>query len=240
MDRDRSRLHAFEHTLTPGAGIKDQDRNIITNQHLLLRTLRCVHPILTTGPPPGPTKPHLKRKRSDDDDEDAEEEDNDADFEAETAELAEALGEDALLEMSNPAPTSFTAPNRRGTILFTLLDQNPYTLWNLPSLAKRPPQVCPGTNLTQPRYKLIRSFDFSPEVYEGYSHRRTLGFKEGMSKGANEEIMGWKGRAKTWEFARWEKEEETKKKVVKKAKGVKVPKGPGAKNPRGGRRVREA
>jgi len=128
----------------------------------------------------------------------------------------------AAVDILNPAPSSFTPPNRRGTVLFTLLDQNPYTLWNLPSLAKRPPQVCPGTNLAQPRYKLIRSFEFNPEVYTGYTHRRTLGFKEGLSKGANEEIMGRKGKARTWEFARWEGEEEVKKKKVK---GVKMPKG---------------
>jgi len=219
-----------------GAGIKDQDRNIITNQHLLLRTLRCVHPILTHGPPPGPIKPHEKRKRpaSDNEDDADADIDYDQDFEEETAELeatlrAEADGDvsieagKSIIDISNPAPTSFTPPNRRGTVLFTLLDQPPYSLWNLPSLAKRPPHLCPGTNLLQPRYKLIRSFEFNPEVYSGYTHRRTLGFKEGLSKGANEEILGRKGRARTWEFARYTGEEKVVSK--KRAKGTKIVRG---------------
>jgi 25S rRNA (uracil2634-N3)-methyltransferase len=128
-----------------------------------------------------------------------------------------------IIDISNPAPTSFTPPNRRGTLLFTLLDQPPYSLWNLPSLAKRPPAVCPGTNLPQLRYKVIRSFEFNPEVYSGYTHRRTLGFKEGLSKGANEEILGRKGRARTWEFARWTGEEKVVSK--KRAKGTKIVRG---------------
>ena len=44
-------------------------------------------------------------------------------------------------------------------------------------------------------------------MYEGYEHRRTIGFKEGLSRGGNEEILGRKGRARTWEFALAEREE---------------------------------
>jgi len=39
-------------------------------------------------------------------------------------------------------------------------------------------------------------------LYEGYAHRRTLGFKEGKSKADNEEILGRQGEARTWEFVR--------------------------------------
>lgn len=107
-----------------------------------------------------------------------------------------------------PAPSSFSPPNRQGSLLVTLLDQNPYSLWGLPKLATRPPDFCPGTRDRQPRYKLTRSFEFKPEVYEGYGHRRTLGFKKGVSKDGNQEIIGRKGGARTWEFVRREQDEE--------------------------------
>jgi hypothetical protein len=95
-------------------------------------------------------------------------------------------------------------PNTAGTILVTLLSQPPYTHWALPKLATKPPPLCPGTRLPQPRYTLLRSFKFYPEVYEGYAHRRTIGWKEGLSKSRNEEIVGRKGEARTWEFGRRE------------------------------------
>jgi 25S rRNA (uracil2634-N3)-methyltransferase len=96
----------------------------------------------------------------------------------------------------------FTPPHRQGSVLITLLNQDPYTLWGLPSLAQRPPSVCPGTRLPQPRYRLLRSFKFHHELYEGYAHRRTIGFKEGKSKADNEEITGRQGEARTWEFVK--------------------------------------
>jgi len=118
-----------------------------------------------------------------------------------------------LEDDETPIPSTFNPPNRQGTLLITLLNQNPYTLWNLPKLATKPPPPPPSHSLTQreksqPRYKLLRSFEFRPEVYEGYAHRRTLGFKEGLSKGENEEIKGRKGSARTWEFVGVEAEEE--------------------------------
>jgi 25S rRNA (uracil2634-N3)-methyltransferase len=48
---------------------------------------------------------------------------------------------------------------------------------------------------------LLRSFAFDPAAYEGYAHRRTIGFRAGWSKEMNEEIVGRKGVARTWEFA---------------------------------------
>ena len=92
-------------------------------------------------------------------------------------------------------------PKVQGTILITLLNQPPYTLWNLPKLATHPPPLCPGTDLPQSRYTLLRSFRFHPDLYEGYEHRRTIGWKDGVSKGGNAEIKGRKGEARTWEFA---------------------------------------
>lgn len=99
---------------------------------------------------------------------------------------------------------TFAPPHTPGTILITLLAQPPYSLWSLPQLGAKPPPLCPGTRLPQPRYTLLRSFRFDPTVYDGYEHRRTIGWKEGLSKGANEEIVGRKGEARTWEFGRRE------------------------------------
>ncbi|ORY29313.1 hypothetical protein BCR39DRAFT_173351 [Naematelia encephala] len=186
-----------------GTGIKDQDRNILANQHLLLRTLRAVHPLLTRGPSSFPIidsqsksklkNKKLKRKRSlsislspppqSDNDNDNDNDNND-------------------LDDSHLLTTEFQPPKKEGTILITHLNQPPYTLWALARLATRPPAFCPGPKrLPQPKYRLLRSFEFTPDLYEGYQHRRTIGFKEGTSRDSNQEIKGRKGEARTWEFA---------------------------------------
>ena len=51
---------------------------------------------------------------------------------------------------------------------------------------------------TQPKYALLRSFAFHPTLYPGYAHRRTIGFKDGVSKSENEEIDS-RGGGRTWE-----------------------------------------
>ncbi|KAK4689394.1 25S rRNA (uracil2634-N3)-methyltransferase, partial [Tremellales sp. Uapishka_1] len=193
-----------------GAGITDQNRNILSNQTLLLKFLRSVAPHLTSGPSAFPMvdksgkkkkvilmrgKANNKRKKvtSDDEDEDedpVEEEDDNDD---------ELLEDDAETTVQR----EMVSPNREGTVVITLLNQPPYTLWDLPHLATKPPAVTPGTILLQPRYRLLRSFEFHPDKYKGYAHRRTIGFQEGVSKADNEEIIGRKGIARTWEFARW-------------------------------------
>ena len=201
--------------LTAGAGIKDQDRNILSNQHLLLRTLRSVHPVLTSGPLPafasaskfGTSSKKRKRKGhpvdgGNDDNDDEEPLDGVSDLEDDLDAELDADGKPVLVLKRTPAPSSFTPPNRAGSILITLLDQPPYTDWALPKLAKTPPEFCPGTRLPQPRFTLLRSFAFVPGAYDGYAHRRTIGFKDGVSKGHNEEITGRKGAARTWEFCR--------------------------------------
>jgi 25S rRNA (uracil2634-N3)-methyltransferase len=68
--------------------------------------------------------------------------------------------------------------------------------------------MCPGTKLAQPKYRLLRSFEFVPAAYPGYSHRRTIGWREGKSFANNEEILGRKGKARTWEFAVREEEDD--------------------------------
>ena len=183
--------------LSAGAGINDQDRNILSNQHLLLRTLRSVSSVLTSGPSSTRIIPKKNRAGSDSD--------SDHEVDADEPEGVSDIEEEDSGEPSHTLPPSsrtFVVPEREGTLLVTLLDQPPYTLWALPSLAKRPPPLCPGTQLPQPRYKVVRSFEFDPGLYKGYEHRRTIGWKDGVSRGGNEEIVGRKGKARTWEFAR--------------------------------------
>lgn len=84
----------------PGKGITDQDRNILSNQLLILGFLRSAATFLRAGPAPyvHPTK--KKKHMGDEDDED------------------EPMDEDL------PQDTAF-----RGTILITLRNVTPYTLW---------------------------------------------------------------------------------------------------------------
>ncbi|GMK56331.1 hypothetical protein CspeluHIS016_0301710 [Cutaneotrichosporon spelunceum] len=177
-----------------GKGITDQDRNVRANQVLLLRTLRSVAPLLTEGPSAFPLpkgkgkgkgkgggKTPVKRARS--------------------PSFSDGEGEDEEGERSRPVPASFTPPDRQGSLLVTLLAQPPYSEWELPKLANRPPPTCPGTREAQPRFRVLRSFDFVPAAWPGYAHRRTIGWREGLSKANNEEITGRHGRARTWEMA---------------------------------------
>ena len=60
-----------------------------------------------------------------------------------------------------------------GTIIVTLFEGEPYTLWNIRDLARH-------TGL-----EVQQSFKFRAEAYPGYSHARTLGNIDGGG--------GWKG-----------------------------------------------
>jgi 25S rRNA (uracil2634-N3)-methyltransferase len=63
---------------------------------------------------------------------------------------------------------------------------------------------------------LCRSWKFHPDLYPGYAHRRTLGFKEGTSVPGNEEIL--RNPPRTYCFTEREEkvEEKATKKVAKK------------------------
>ena len=63
-----------------------------------------------------------------------------------------------------------------GTIIVTLFEGEPYTLWNIKDLARH-------SDL-----EVQRSFKFQPEAYPGYAHARTLGNIEGGG--------GWKGETR--------------------------------------------
>jgi 25S rRNA (uracil2634-N3)-methyltransferase len=92
-----------------GKGITDQDRNILSNQLLILGFLRSAAGFLVNGSIPEIFSPR-KRKRPDDDD---------------GAEEDEDMGDSTNLEDSNIAQAAAC----RGTILITLRNVVPYTQW---------------------------------------------------------------------------------------------------------------
>ncbi|KAL9018498.1 MAG: hypothetical protein Q9185_004190 [Variospora sp. 1 TL-2023] len=81
------------------------------------------------------------------------------------------------------AATSLLTPT--GTIIVTIFEGEPYSLWNIRDLARHV-----GLQVGQ-------SFKFQPEAYQGYRHARTLGNIDGG--------RGWKGEgrdARTYVFER--------------------------------------
>ncbi|KAF9976295.1 hypothetical protein BGZ65_007896 [Modicella reniformis] len=103
-----------------GAGIKDQDRNVVSNQKLLRAFFESAADFLT----------------------------------------------DKDLGDSKP-----------GEILVTIKTGQPYDLWNIKKLAT-------GTGLLGSK----TTYPFRPEQYPGYEHRRTIGFKQGVSQSGNAEV----------------------------------------------------
>ncbi|ORX98055.1 hypothetical protein K493DRAFT_406721 [Basidiobolus meristosporus CBS 931.73] len=87
-----------------------------------------------------------------------------------------------------------------GEIHVALKTGKPYDLWNLKELAK------------SSRLITKTSFPFLPEKYPGYEHRRTLGFKEGLSVGDNEEITSKNPRTYVFSFPPPDEEDVKKKK----------------------------
>ncbi|KAH9858305.1 hypothetical protein C2E23DRAFT_865206 [Lenzites betulinus] len=154
-----------------GKGITDQDRNILSNQLLLLGFLRSSAPFLASGPIPVANK---ARRRQRDTDGDGSEE--------------EEVGQEAMEDEINTNNTG------RGTVLITLRNVSPYTLWNIPKLAKTPPPPPTGQS-PNPTYKLLRSFAFHRQFWKGYEHRMTKGERaHGTGK------TGEGGEDRTWEF----------------------------------------
>ncbi|THV06511.1 hypothetical protein K435DRAFT_848989 [Dendrothele bispora CBS 962.96] len=159
-----------------GKGITDQDRNILSNQMLMLDFLRSVAKFLKTGPLPVVHR-QSKRKKSDDDDDDEEEEEE---------------ADNADTEVDDTKPTT---SSERGTVLVTLRNVPPYTLWDVPKLAKNPPPPMQGSIPPNPRYTLLQSFVFHRQIWKGYEHRMTKGERaHGTGK------TGEGGEDRTWEF----------------------------------------
>jgi len=196
----------FPHT---GQGITDQARNVRANQTLLLLFFRSVTPLLRQGLPSAPEvakskKGKGKKRRVDSDDEDnvpvVEDEDEDGGV----------LG----LAGVTPAP-----PKTAGTVLITLRTALPYSLWSVPQLGTKGPLLAPSIlprplpRGQQPTFKIKRSFEFDLRDYEGYEHRRTVGYVAGVSSRANEDLTltarerGLKRREEKEAKEREEKEE---------------------------------
>ncbi|KAF8079115.1 hypothetical protein FPV67DRAFT_96949 [Lyophyllum atratum] len=163
-----------------GKGITDQDRNILSNQVLILAFLRSASKVLSLGPIPSFTTPKKPKKGEDDEEEEKEEE----------AMLVE-LEEDGGYEFIVPEEVVET----RGTVLITLRNVVPYTLWDVPRLAKKPPLPTSGSTPPNPRFTQLRSFTFDRGVYKGYEHRMTKGTRaHGTGR------TGEGGEDRTWEF----------------------------------------
>ncbi|KAJ7508715.1 hypothetical protein B0H11DRAFT_1966407 [Mycena galericulata] len=155
-----------------GRGIADQDRNILSNQLLILGFLRSAASFLVDGPVPEILTPK-KRKRLDDDDEPDE----------------EVL--DANVDNDNISQNVAC----KGSILITLRNVVPYTQWDVPRLAKNPPQQASGSTPKNPPYILLRSFFFARNTWRGYEHRMTKGERaHGTGK------TGEGGEDRTWQF----------------------------------------
>ncbi|RKO93962.1 hypothetical protein BDK51DRAFT_19525, partial [Blyttiomyces helicus] len=75
-----------------------------------------------------------------------------------------------------------TSTTQSGRILLTTKTGMPYDLWDVRAQAKLTGEL-----------ELVESFLFESSLYEGYAHRRTIGFKEGVSSEENEEIRGGDG-----------------------------------------------
>ncbi|BFZ61175.1 hypothetical protein YB2330_002234 [Saitoella coloradoensis] len=92
-----------------------------------------------------------------------------------------------------------------GTVVVSLADSSPYTLWRIRDLAK------------EQGLRVRQSGDFVGEAFPEYSHRRTIGWQDGVSE------KGWKGeerRARIWVF---EKDEGERHDAAKKKKKKGVP-----------------
>ncbi|WFD36406.1 25S rRNA (uracil(2634)-N(3))-methyltransferase [Malassezia cuniculi] len=150
-----------------GAGHKDERRNVLANQLLLLRFFVSVAAVLTRGPPP---RHMAKKKAAGSDDDSADERDED--------------DEDAGV------PSFYMPPRRQGSVLVTLRNASPYTLWDITTLAKRLDTVLPAIAASAPalprgqkapsaedaarcgRYIVWRSFEFDPDAWPGQEHEQ--------------------------------------------------------------------
>ncbi|KAJ2742756.1 hypothetical protein GGI20_004259 [Coemansia sp. BCRC 34301] len=215
-----------------GAGIKDQAKNIRTNQLLMVGFFTSAQRYLTAGVRGGESAAGRKKQRQqqsksqhgqgdndngsgNDDDSDGEESTNDEvvnglkrapetssdgifEFEGAQATVVYDEGDnnDADIDFgdlryadpdngcgaddSGDDVQDEFKPNLAfaGQIHVTLKSGLPYDQWNIKRLAKECGLVSHTT------------YPFELDAFPGYEHRRTLGFKQGLSKDENQEIRG--------------------------------------------------
>lgn len=129
------------------------------------------------------------------------EEDEEEDYESGSDVPLKDAGEAAA---DNPKATDIesaadAAMRKVGTIIVTLFDGSPYTLWNIKDLARHV------------GLRIERSFAFQAAAYPGYKHARTLGNlhgkgrdSEGKGQTGDEAIGAWRGEeraARSYVFA---------------------------------------
>ncbi|KAL6901741.1 hypothetical protein GGI43DRAFT_403808 [Trichoderma evansii] len=113
--------------------------------------------------------------------------------------------QELLVSFFNRALASPAAPLARGgSIIVTLFESEPYTLWNIRDLGRHA------------GLQLERSFRFQAAAYPGYHHARTFGVVRNKK---GEESSGWKGEdrpARSYVFMRKEEiQDQTNKKKRK-------------------------
>ncbi|BGP41102.1 hypothetical protein JCM10449v2_005071 [Rhodotorula kratochvilovae] len=174
-----------------GQGVTDMNRNIRLNQTLLIEFYRSAALLLRRGTPRAPGAAKASRWAQDDAAAGGE------DAEDEELRLLGAgsgdEGESASLLLVPPPPST------RGSVLLTLRTNAPYSAWLPAQLATKGalllPSILPahalkgGRALEQPVYRTVRSWAFEPGRWEGYEHRRTIGFEEGRSSARNDDLV---------------------------------------------------
>ncbi|SCZ89779.1 BZ3500_MvSof-1268-A1-R1_Chr9g10590 [Microbotryum saponariae] len=214
-----------------GQGITDQDRNVRANQTLVLGFFRSVAPLLrvgtssiaAAGAKKAQTNKKGKRTRRDDSEDEAPpighgDDDFDSDMEVDSAQLA-----DPALRPLPPPPTT------SGTVLVTLRTVSPYSLWSVQHLGTRGSLLAPSIlpkplpKTPQPDYLLVRSFEFDPNDWQGYEHRRTVGFKEGVSSEKNDDLQ--LTARERGEKRRWEKEQQERREKEERDANAEIRKG---------------
>lgn len=187
---------------------------MLANQLLLARFILSAAPLLTAGPLPqyarGESKPKPASDASDDDASDGPD-----DSTVHAKHTNEVGNGDWDATAFQPAPSQgvmpFKPPSKAGSILITVRNAHPYTLWAVPMLAKRlgtmlgpiarsAPPLPKGVQ--RPRLEAVarelggdgmrlwRSYEFDPLAWPGYTHRRTVGWVEGISTSNNEDLVG--------------------------------------------------
>ncbi|KAJ2450427.1 hypothetical protein EV183_004301 [Coemansia sp. RSA 2336] len=156
-----------------GAGIKDQERNVQTNKLLLFAFFTSAQTLLIEGTRKAESaradaedsdgeEPMPKKKRAG-----GQEQVRTIEFEGVKAQVVYDV-----VERYDPAP-DVVEP---GQILVTLKSGLPYDKWNIKHLARECGLIT------------MRTSNFVLDAFPGYEHRRTLGFKEGVSQDENKEI----------------------------------------------------
>lgn len=116
--------------------------------------------------------------------------------------------QELLVAFFQRALASPTAPlAAKGSIVVTLFESEPYTLWNIRDLGRHA------------GLQLERSFRFQAAVYPGYHHARTVGVVRNKK---GEEGAGWKGEerpARSYVFMRKEEVEDQTKNKKKRKRG---------------------